>query len=158
MSDDKKPDEKKAAEKKAELTVQIALEPGPYVRQIGAHEWSAQAGWVQAVPLELAADLLAYPRPGWSLAERPNAATLRALAGLLGVEPGNISVANEPVRFGPSLAALVGDRERAGQLAEQGVTVSGLAQLTEEGIRELSFRSGASVQEIAGWVEQAKAA
>lgn len=151
-------DEKPSAAPKAAATVKIALEPGPVVREIDGHEWSEAAGWAQDVPLELAANLLAYPRPGWSLVERPSAATLKALAGLLGVEPGNIAVAGEPVRLSRTLTEIVGDRDRVAQLRDLGVTVKGLAAMTDGDIADLAFRSGSAVQEIAGWVEQAKAA
>ena len=41
--------------------------------------------WAQDVPLELAANLLAYPRPGWSLVERPKARRRSNAGRLLGV-------------------------------------------------------------------------
>lgn len=141
-----------------ELKVRIALAPGPVVRQIGDVEWSAAAGWAQDVPVALAADLLAYPHPGWSLAERPGAAARKALAEALGVAPENIVGPDEPVRFAPTLAEVTGDRERAAQLKEMGVTVKGLAALSGMEIHDLAFRTGASAVEIARWVEQAKAA
>jgi hypothetical protein len=145
----------------AELTVRIRLEPGPVVRQIDGIEWSAVAGWEQDVPVALAADLLSYPRPGWSLAEKPTAAALRAVADALGVAPENIVVGGggeHNVRLTPTLAEVTGDRKRAAALRDMGVTVKGLAAMTEMDIHDLSFRSGATVAEIAGWVEQARAA
>lgn len=142
----------------SKATVKIALTPGPVVRTIGDIEWSAAAGWVQDVPLELAADLLAYPHPGWSLAESPAAETRKRLADLLGVEPGNIVVPGEAMRRRPTLLEIVGDAERAAQLKELGVGVSDLTRLAEKDVTDLAFRSGATAAEIAGWVEQAKAA
>lgn len=154
MGDTKEPKDNKAAA----LTVRIALAPAPVVRTIGGIEWSAAAGWVQAVPVALAADLLAYPHPGWSLAERPDGAALKALAEALGVAPENIVIPGEPVRFAPTLAEVTGDRGRAAQLAEMGITVSDLAGMGEMDIHDLAFRSGATAVEIARWVEQARAA
>ena len=146
-----------------EMTVKIRHAPGPVVRVIGDVEWSAEAGWEQDVPVELAADLLAYPHPDWSLAGKPTAAARKALADALGVAPENILVPGEEVgghavRFAPTLAEVVGDRARAAELSDLGVTVKGLAALGEQGIHDLAFHSGATVKEIAGWVEQAKAA
>lgn len=63
-----------------EMMVKIRHAPGPVVRVIGDVEWSAEAGWEQDVPVELAADLLAYPHPDWSLAGKPTAAVRKALA------------------------------------------------------------------------------
>ena len=141
----------------SKTTVKIALEPGPVIRTIGSIEWSETAGWTQDVPLELAADLLAYPYPVWSLAERPAAETRKRLAELLGVEPGNIVVPGETPRRRPSLGEIVGDTDRAAQLVELGVGVSDLAKMTDKDVTDLAFRSGATAAEIAGWVEQAKA-
>lgn len=138
--------------------IKVSLTPGPVVRVIGDIEWSAAAGWTQAVPLELAADLLAYPRPGWSLAEPPTAAQRKKLADLLGVAPENIVAPGEPVLSSrpPSLAEVVGSPARAGELAEFGVTVRGLKALDESGIRDLAYRSGATPAEIGEWIERAK--
>lgn len=139
------------------LTVKMALQPGPVVRTIGEFEWSAEAGWEQVIPVELAADLLAYPRPGWSLAEKPTAAARKALADLLGVQPENIAAPGEAIRFGPTLTEVTGDRERAEWLREAGITVKALAKMTAKDITDLSFRSGATADEVRAWVEQAKA-
>lgn len=136
-------------------TIKVRLEPGPVVRVIGETEWSEKAGWVQPVDLETAANLLAYPRPGWSLAEKPTAAQRKALADLLGVAPENIAMPGEPVRLTPTLAEVTGDRERAEQLAEMGITVKGLARMGEPEIRDLAFRSGATAAEIGRWVAAA---
>lgn len=141
----------------SEQAVRIRLEPGPVVRVIDGIEWSEAAGWEQSVPVALGANLLAYPHPGWSLAEKPAAAVRKALADALGVAPENIVAPGESVRFAPTLAEIAG-RERAAELREMGVTVKGLAALDGKGIADLSFRSGATIQEITGWVEQAKAA
>ena len=139
------------------LTVKMARQPGPEVRIIGDTEWSEAAGWVQDVSLDLAADLLAYPHPGWSLGERPSAAVRKALADRLGVAPENIAVPGEPLRFAPSLTTVVG-RERAVEMATMGITVRQIAALkTTEEINDLAFRTGATPAEIAGWIERAAA-
>ena len=138
------------------MKIKMALQPGPVVRVIDGIEWSAGAGWVQEVPIDLAANLLAYPHPGWSLGERPSPAARKALAERLGVAPENIVAPGEPVRFGPSLADVVG-RERAGQLAEMGIGVKKLAALTAGEITDLAFRTGATAAEIGEWVVRANA-
>ena len=149
---DKQNEGTKAAEP---LTVKMAFQPGPVVRTIGDVEWSAAAGWVQAVSVDLAADLLAYPHPGWSLGERPSAAVRKALADRLGVAPENIVAPGETIRFRPSLQAIVG-AERAAQFVEAGVAdTAALANLTEEEIAGLAFRTGATAAEIVTWVERA---
>lgn len=150
MADDTK-------EVKKPPTVLMAYAPGPVVRIIGDIEWSEAAGWVHPVPLDVAADMIAYPHEGWSLGEKLSPATRKALADRLGVDPKNVPDGGEAIRRPKSLADIMG-AERAEQFVSLGVgDVPALAGLKgrEEEIGELVFRSGATAAEIKLWIERA---
>lgn len=139
--------------------LKFSYTPGPVVRRIGDYEWSPRTGWTQAVDLETAANLLAYPRGGFKLAERPTAKQRQALADLLGVWPENIVVPKEEATavIVPPLESVVRAPGRAEQLAAEGVTtLAALEGLSEDDVRRLAEKTGASVDEINDWVAKVK--
>lgn len=70
-------------------TVSLRFTGSRVVRRIiNEHEWSADNDHTQAVPLELAADLLtSREADDWELAEKPKPAVLKQLAELMGAPP-----------------------------------------------------------------------
>ena len=143
----------------AETTVRIGMEPGPYRRELGEYVWEAANGFTADVDVATAANLLTYPGGGYRLAERPRPAAIKALADAMGVDPRNLVLPGEtaaPVKVARSLADVTGGRWAA-QLAEHGVRLpEQLAALDEAGAAALAVASGASLDEVRAWVEQAK--
>lgn len=141
-------------------TVKIAYERGPVVRTIDEFEWSEKAGWVQTVPIELAAKLINSPGGGFSLGERPSAATRKALAEAMGVKPENLVVPDEDAPEVTPVERTVADvtgAARAADLAAAGMTtVAQLAALDDEGIERLGLATGASRAELKSWADAAK--
>lgn len=70
-------------------TVSLRFTGSRVVRRIiNEHEWSADNGHTQAVPVELAADLLTGREADeWELAEKPKPTVLKQLAELMGAPP-----------------------------------------------------------------------
>lgn len=143
---------------KKQDTVLMRRASGPLVHEIGGVEFSEANGWVQAVDVETAANLLAYPVPVFFLAERPSAAIQQQIADILGIGVGNIvwpaGDGKPATKAETPLADIVGDR--AAEFAALGVTTTAaLAALDEKGIERLATGSGASRGEIEGWVAEA---
>jgi len=145
----------------AEKTFLIRMEPGPYRRELGAVVWDAGNNWTAEVDAPTAAELLTYPGGGYALATRPGPAAVKELAALMGVEPKNLVLPDESGAAPPppaperTVADVVGGRW-ATQLGGHGVTtVAGLAALDEAGVSALAEKSGASREEVAGWVKAA---
>jgi len=141
-------------------TVKIAFEKGPVVRTIEDFEWSEAAGWVQAVPIELAAKLINYPNGGFTLGEQPSAATRKALAEAMGIKPENLVVPDGDAPAVTPVERTVADvtgAARAADLAAAGVaSVAQLAALDDVGIEKLGLETGASRSEIKDWADAAK--
>jgi hypothetical protein len=147
-----------AGKKQDKDTVLVRAAVGPWVRMVGEYEFSEATGWVQAVDLETAANLLTYPTPNYFLAERPSAAIRQRIADILGIGVDNIvwpaGGGEAETKAEPLLRDIVGEREA--EFAALGVTsVPALAALDEEGIERLATGSGASREEVKGWVAEA---
>lgn len=146
----------------ADKTFKIRMAPGPYRRELGEYVWEEGNGWTAEVDAPTAAQLLTYPGGGYALAARPSQAAVKELAGLMGVEPKNLVLPAEgeetaaPVEPERRLSDVVGGAWAA-QLAEHGITTPGqLAGLDEAAAARLVESSGATHDEVAGWVAQAK--
>lgn len=141
----------------AELTVRIQEQPGPFRRELKGYVFEAANGFTAAVDIATAAELLTYPTGTFRLAEQPSAAVLKALADALGVKKENIVVPGQtPAPREPAVGDITG-AERAGQLAELGVSsVAALGALDREGVERTAAATGASRAEVQAWVEQAR--
>lgn len=146
------------AEKQQMITVRRIA--GPVVHTIGDYEWSEANGFAAAVDVETAAGLLTEPRGRFSLAPGLTAAGRKALAEALGVDVKNIVAPEDdtpaPAKPEVTVSQIAGGR-RGPELAALGYSsVAALAALDDEGVEKLAAQSGASRDEVRGWVKQSQ--
>lgn len=146
----------------ADKTFKIRMNPGPYRRELGEYVWEAANGFEAEVDAATAANLLTYPSGEYRLGARPSPAAVKELAALMGVEPRNIVLPGEgeepalPPAPERKLSDVVGG-SWATQLSAHGISAPAqLAELDAAGIERLAGVSGASHDEVAAWVAQAK--
>lgn len=69
-------------------TIKFKYVPMFGIRQIDPFEWNEANGYVQAVPMELAAVLHTYPKPEWEIAEENVEAARKEIEAFIETMPG----------------------------------------------------------------------
>jgi hypothetical protein len=137
-------------------TVKIAMRPGMYRRVLGEYVWAEANGFKADVDIPTAAELLTYPGGGYWLGERPRPAALKALAEAMNIDPRNLVLPAEEKAAERTLDQVTGGKW-AMQLSEHGIRrPEQLAALDAAGQEQLATVSGASLDEVRAWVQQAK--
>lgn len=142
------------------MGIQIKYTGSAGVRTIEQYKWSSENDFVQAVDVQTAAGLIAYPRPGqFALVagQKLSPAEKKELEELLGVAV-KVPTVPEVEVVPPSLLDVPGlSAERRANLKDAGVPdLETLAGLDEAAVKEAASKTGATRKEISGWVEQAK--
>lgn len=144
------------ARKKKDPTVKIMMRPGPYVRRIGGYEWSHKAGWTQDVDLNVAAELLTYPRPDFQLAAKPSGDARKGLAEIMGVSPESLVLPGDPVRLTPTLSEVAG-RDNALILSAHGIgTLKALAGISDDAAERLLADTIIERSDLSAWLDRAR--